>query len=442
MEDILDKFATQVSQGKLIAETQESTGSGMALITRQNNKRLFIGSSSSHRGGGKTKKITSLSKKKNHCGWRPWEDLPEDLIYLILSRLNLVDYFSFGGVCRRWRLMALANKQNYAASLPPLIVILTLDGPHFYNLFKYGGTTCLILPYAGISCSASSCGYLIAQVFCPPSQLLLKNPGPCNVSTTDPAQIWLINPITRHIYRFPFPPHELRRVIIASSSSIRGQRPWPSSQDALVIVSVCIHSSIQFYWSRDAKWTVHLDIDNRRDIVDIATFKGKIYYLTREFGLGTLKLAASHHHPVLVPLEVNKNGCFTRHNGYLDVELVASDEQLLMVVYLEIEVINVYELDLLKVEWRRVDRFGQDEALFTSSPSLTKFSVLVKNPGRWGGHGNCIYHFVSGKRGFVYSLDGKVLQSFSIPLGETPLWYFPYQPYSSIDSLYEDEEEE
>ena len=79
------------------------------------------------RRNSKKKKIVFAPSDNNN--WRPWSELPEALLHQITNWLGAIDYLIFARVCRTWRLYALANKQGFMASQPPLIVLFL----SFYN---------------------------------------------------------------------------------------------------------------------------------------------------------------------------------------------------------------------------------------------------------------------------------------------------------------------
>lgn len=210
---------------------------------------------------------------------------------------------------------------------------------------------------------------------------------------------------------------------------------------------------IQFYRSKDTKWTILTYGTEPGEIVDIVNFKGKIYFLTNTAGIGILNLPQDQDgRKVLVRLEVHNKGSINppsaSRDGYC-LELVASDERLMMVVFLELKVVSVYEFDFSKMEWRRVEErldVEDEVAIFTGNlDGKIKSSALVKNPSRWGGRSNCIYSFDAKANCTIYSLGGEVLQTFPFPTNlplpySRPVWYFPHQSniYGTIDFLYED----
>ncbi|KAM7506836.1 hypothetical protein LguiA_017289 [Lonicera macranthoides] len=433
-------------------------GCGLVQTKRHNNKRLrLINEHNSPGGGGEEEDEEEVKKKKkkrkinyfiNNNQLYKWEELPKDVLQSILDQLSLGDYATFGAVSRACRSLYVECKLASLASKPPILFMVTKGSKrscHFVDIFRWGidvadSNSKTVLPYAdSIYCDTFCCGYLIARV-------------------RKMHQLWLINPITRNIYRFPYAEDPLNRVIIASSSSRRP--PWPCSPDALVIVGVSMSQEyVHFYLSSDAKWTMRKYGNEPGEIVDIVNFKGKIYFLTRSADIGTINLPTAktsqdqdqEDQEVLVRLEVNKGPNpppSASLNGYY-LELVASDERLMMLVFLRRKVVSVYEFDFSKMEWGRVEeRFGgddDDQAIFTGYlSSLAKSSALVKNPSRWGGRRNCIYSFDSKANCSVYSLDGQVLQTFPGPSNlrpaPFPVWYFPhqYKTCGTIDSLDED----
>ena len=81
------------------------------------------------------------SKKKkmvDNSNRRPWSELPDTLLYMITKLLGTIDYLMFGCVCRAWRLYAVANRQEFMASQPPLAMFMPNRSKRaccFYNIF-------------------------------------------------------------------------------------------------------------------------------------------------------------------------------------------------------------------------------------------------------------------------------------------------------------------
>ncbi|KAK9272190.1 hypothetical protein L1049_002561 [Liquidambar formosana] len=167
--------------------------------------------------------------------------------------------------------------------------------------------------------------------------------------------------------------------------------------------------------------------------VDVAVFKGKIYVLTNLGGLGILNLSS---HPILTLLKVENTP-----NLSSDMQLVASDDELLMVDFHAFKQPKVYKLNFLRMEWLKVGNLG-DQALFLGDLKCS----AIRNPTRWGGRSNCLYHIeFATSTCYSYSLDGEILEIFPIVDKDqarslwyvSPLWYFPHQ-CNTVDFLYED----
>uniref|UniRef100_A0A7N2KZ58 KIB1-4 beta-propeller domain-containing protein n=1 Tax=Quercus lobata TaxID=97700 RepID=A0A7N2KZ58_QUELO len=84
------------------------------------------------------------SKKKkmvDNSNRRPWSEHPDALLYMITKLLGTIDYLMFGCVCRAWRLYAVANRQEFMASQPPLVMFMpnrSKRACYFYNIFDEG----------------------------------------------------------------------------------------------------------------------------------------------------------------------------------------------------------------------------------------------------------------------------------------------------------------
>ncbi|KAK1266173.1 hypothetical protein QJS04_geneDACA002725 [Acorus gramineus] len=56
---------------------------------------------------------------------RDWCDLPDLVLFLILKRLSLSDFFAFSHVCKEWRFVSKTVKREYMATQPPLVCGIT-----------------------------------------------------------------------------------------------------------------------------------------------------------------------------------------------------------------------------------------------------------------------------------------------------------------------------
>jgi hypothetical protein len=137
-------------------------------------------------------------------------------------------------------------------------------------------------------------------------------------------------------------------------------------REFVIIAIGCWYPSLQFCRSSDVNWTVYDyndkfkggATDDRRWFIDIVVFKGKIYVLTNLGEIGILNL---NSHSYVTLLEVKSIGAWN-----YALQLLAFDDQLLMIRRFEPWEKNenlVYEQDFLKMEWVKMQNFG-DQALF------------------------------------------------------------------------------
>ncbi|KAF3950013.1 hypothetical protein CMV_024179 [Castanea mollissima] len=347
----------------------------------------------------KKKKIISPSDDNN---WRPWSELPETLLRQITNLLGDIDYLTFACVCRTWRLYAVANKQGFMASQPPLVVLFLHRGSkkfcYFYSIVDQRLFKALLPSLIGKELFGVSFGYLI-----------IVDKKKISVS-----EIWLLNPFTGHELFFPCPPNQFQYVTLASLAT-----PLPE------FIIICFsRECLQFRRSTDVNWTQY-KYDNPNMIYSFAFFNGKIYISNNE-GIRVLNLNPLHPHLTLLNVKGNANV----YPGLW--QLLCFDKQLLLIS--GCSDYEVYELNFLKMELVKIPNLG-DQALFQDG---SKYSAL-SNITSWEAVGippsnNCIYSISEYDSDYsVKFLRGERY----IPPRCNKFWYFPHQS-CRVDSLCED----
>ncbi|GMY13519.1 F-box protein At3g56470-like [Fagus crenata] len=315
------------------------------------------------------------NKKKrlvDNSNLRPWSELPEALVHLITKQLGAIDYLMFGCVCKGWRSYVVVHRQEFMASQPPLVVFLSTlakKSCHFYSIFDHRAYKATLPNLIGKSCYSLTCGYLVME----------------DRKKMGHSQIWLLNPFTRHELHFSCPPNRYTSVILASLAT--------PLREFVIIANSCRYPSLQFCRSSDVNWTVYDyndkfkggATDDRRWFVDLVVFKGKIYVLTNLGEIGVLNL---NSHSYVTLLEVKSIKAWSK-----SIELLAFDDQLLMIHRFEPGEQRenlVFALDFLKMEWVKMQNFG-DQALFLGHRKSLGFSNITK----WRDSRkslNCIYN--------------------------------------------------
>ena len=357
------------------------------------------------------------------ANWRPWPELPEELLDLITKSLGAIDYLMFGCVCRAWRLYVATYRKEFMASQPPLYFFLSKRANkvcYFYGIFDHRLYKAILPNLKGKSCSGLTCGYLVME----------------DKKKSEDSQICLLNPFTRHELHFPSPPYPHSRVILASIA-----KPLP--EFVLISFDKC-HPYFHLCRSSDCNWTTYDYSDQFKAtfrgpiplIVDGVVFKGKIYVLTIDADIGVLNL---NSHPYVTLLEVKRVRIRLFHKGQ---RLLHYEEHLLMICIANYKKYQVYELDFLKMEWVPMQNFG-DQTLFCSFQMGLGFCNIT----RWKDSqqpSKCIYD-VTKCFSHNYNLrfsDDSLRQYIPITcrtyLPEAslgiPFWYFPHLS-CSVDSL-------
>ncbi|KAL7591393.1 hypothetical protein Lser_V15G32982 [Lactuca serriola] len=136
---------------------------------------------------------SSSSRKRfknfNHNGVASWSDVNHDVLFLIMTKLGVVDFVTFSGVCKSWRSFAVSNRITFMASKPPMKISIGLhvnkeDSYYLLEDLKERRFK-TIIPHS--SCRAYfglTCGYLI-------------------LFGRETRDFWLVNPITRDELHFP-----------------------------------------------------------------------------------------------------------------------------------------------------------------------------------------------------------------------------------------------
>ncbi|KAJ1378794.1 F-box protein [Sesbania bispinosa] len=173
-----------------------------------------------------------------------------------------------------------------------------------------------------------------------------------------------------------------------------------------IIVFLCKDIySLHVYQSRKSFWDTYSREGKPWMVVDFVVLQNKIYVITDKAKIGILSLnsrSIKFLHLKNAPNVTCK---------YL--KLVSCDEKLLVVHFEHGEILNVYKVDLLTMEYVKLENLG-DIALFFA---ISANCYALWNPGRWGYEKNSLYYIACRfAECEVYSVDNK-LQKTIVPAG-------------------------
>ncbi|XP_043687865.1 F-box protein At4g00893-like [Telopea speciosissima] len=285
--------------------------------------------------------------------------LLEDIVVLIINKLDLVGFHHFSAVCRSWQSIAIAAKKTRLLHLRPQLPWLMVS--HLFGFFSLSHDEVFRLELPEIydtQCCGCNWGWLIM--------------------VGEMRRIFLLHPFTRAVI-----------------DQLPTQATLPVLDDCLV---VAIYGSHHLALCRlgDEAWTTFGNYHFEESFEDIIFYEGKLYAITFQYELILVEL---HPHPkgtscnVAPPAEEEFSPLTKRMKSFYLVERLGD---LLMVIRCHVFVdsmiipkpamFKIFKLDLKGRCWNKGEDLD-DQMLFIGTS--TGFSLsAVDFPGF---RGNCIY---------------------------------------------------
>ncbi|XP_042519468.1 putative F-box protein At5g55150 [Macadamia integrifolia] len=360
--------------------------------------------------------------------------LPEDIMMLIISKLDLLDFHCFSSVCKSWKSIAIAAKKIMPPQLPLLMLSSSEDQDHHDGFFSLSHNKVFRLKLPpevdGARCCGSTWGWL--------------------VMVTKLGRHFLLNPLSGDLIELPpkatLPAHRqgviyklhkfgsfynyIRKAMLLSP---------PIADDFVVIVIYC-GKRLAFCRGGDETWTAIGYMETE----DIIFYHGKLYAINRGFNLITVELGPRPKVTScsIAPPSTEASNFFILSK--ISVYLVECLGELLMVIRYrkfvdsnmsKTSMFNIFKLNTEGKCWTKVKDLG-DQMLFIDKSNGFSLSA----PDYFGFRGNCIYFTddFSSKFGSttcknlgVFRLEDNYIEFFSsnylhsylyLPIWFTPIW--------------------
>ncbi|KAK1385997.1 hypothetical protein POM88_023732 [Heracleum sosnowskyi] len=339
-----------------------------------------------------------------------WDILPNELLGLVLMKLNVIDFLAFRGVCRSWRSASIDICKRFLERQQPLVVAkpkYSKKACVLYNMFDEKSWKTMLPNLPCKKLLGLSCGYLIT---------IDRHIG-----------FWLVNLITRHELHFPFLPasmhlsesigeiydFKVRAALFRSSHSSR----------VFMILFSRDHNILLLSESGASSWQEYRLPNTRSGISDVKILDGKIFILTCDGLFGEFNPRSE---PVLklynikIPLQLSSQ---------LYLQLVTSEKKIYTIVsrrlspyLLSVRYTSLYELDY------KMESVNQINELGSKSLFLSPFNSALVDTTDWGaGNCVCVLEPISSKECVFYHLNGNKLATIPIvwECRLTPyFWYF------------------
>ncbi|XP_043687854.1 F-box protein At2g26160-like [Telopea speciosissima] len=372
--------------------------------------------------------------------------LPEDIMMLIISKLDLVGFHCFSAVCRSWQAMAIAAKKIRLLHLRPQLPWLMLSSledhhPGFFSL-SHAKVFRLELPEAyGARSFGSNWGWLIMVgkmgrnfLLNPFTRVVIELPPQATLPVQLPSYMLYVqtdNLIKKAMLLSP------PAAVTNNNSNLDDKNNVPSmaTDDCVVIAIYCIHD-LAFCRPGDEKWTAL-----GKSFRDIIFYDGRLYAITEQCDLKFVELGP---HPKVTSCNIARPAeedlCLPTNMGK-SFNLVECLGELLMVMKcylrdsLSTVLLKIFKLDPKGQKWTKVKELG-DQMLFIGTS--TALSVSARDyPGF---RGNCIYFteadnlpvleaIVGGRTvvGLFHLEDNSIEHFFSKPISPVspPIWFAP-----------------
>nr|XP_017235410.1 PREDICTED: uncharacterized protein LOC108209152 isoform X2 [Daucus carota subsp. sativus] len=214
--------------------------------------------------GRKRKQICSRSGDRV---WGAWDSLPNELLLLILMKLNIIDYLAFSGVCRSWRSAATDIRKSFMERLQPLVFARSRYAKKacvLYNIFDSQNCKSMLPSMPRKYLWGLSSGYLITYD---------KNMG-----------FWLVNLMTRHEMHYPVLSESSYRFFDFTPRAVL-LRLTRLSRIFMIIFSEK-HNFLLMSESGSSSWQEYLLPNTSAGIADVKVLDGKIFVLTCDAHFG------------------------------------------------------------------------------------------------------------------------------------------------------------
>lgn len=324
-----------------------------------------------HRKMAQTSK-RQKSRKSEDREWGPWANLTGHLLISIIFELGLLDSVSIAGVCKQWSEIVEDNRKIIIERLSPLVLAKPAHAkkscclyPIPIDLQREYKT---LLPVFWNRCHlvGLSCGFLILR--------------------DSESKFWLFNPITKKELHFPAVPQDRSFCLKGSVATLIYSTEISDNFLLVVNQKLC---TMLIARRGGATWRTIPYKGKATPFVDITFFKNNVYVLTRDGGIGRLRVT-----PYLL-LEL-----MDVRNSFLGLsstrpQFATSKNHLFMVSNLKCRFCPwmtenlIYKLDEANMAWEKVNDL-HNEALFLSHMRGGCSAIL--DATKFGGRSNCIYY--------------------------------------------------
>ncbi|OIW01349.1 hypothetical protein TanjilG_20531 [Lupinus angustifolius] len=310
-------------------------------------------------------------------------ELPSDMLETIYKKLDFDELFQFGGVCEDWRKVHKNERENVMKSRAPLVIQTSSYAKKIYFFFsisKHEMYSTKLANFWRLSYLGFSSGSVIMENY-QSDKILIMNPFIRRK----------IEISTRSLISYPIP------------SSCNVTLAFVKGTQDFIIAFLCKSNfSLDIYDSRKSSWFTYSRYGRPFMIADLVVLNHTMFFITNTAKIGELRLNRNHGKELFLELKNAPNITSST------LRLISCDGNLLVVNFRPRIFLEVYKIDMLRMEWVRLESLG-DFALFLT---LQRKCYTLRNPEKWGYEKNHLY-YINGESAkcFVYSMENELVKS-------------------------------
>ncbi|CAL0304414.1 unnamed protein product [Lupinus luteus] len=310
-------------------------------------------------------------------------ELPSDMLEIIYKKLDFDELFHFGGVCEDWRKVHKDQRENVMKSRAPLVIQTSSYAKKtyfFFSISKQKMYSTKLANFWRLSYLGFTSGSVIMESY-HSDKILIMNP----------FMRRKIEISTRSLICYPIP------------SSCNVTLAFVEGTQHFIIAFLCKRNfSLDIYDSRKFAWFTYSRYGRPFMIADLVVLNHAMFFITNTAKIGALRLNRNHGKEPFLELKNAPNITSST------LRLISCDGNLLVVNFRPRIFLEVYKIDMVSMEWVKLETLG-DVALFLT---LQRKCYSLSNPQKWGYEKNHVY-YINGESAkcFVYSMQNELVKS-------------------------------
>ncbi|KAE9591966.1 hypothetical protein Lal_00038349 [Lupinus albus] len=311
-------------------------------------------------------------------------ELPSDMLEIIYKKLDFDELFQFGGVCEDWRKVHKYQREKVMKSRAPLVIQTSSYAKKIYFFFSISQQKIYSTKLANF--------WRLSYLGFSSGSVIMENYHSDKILIMNPFIRRKIEISTRSLICYPIP----------SSCSVT--LAFVKGTLDFIIAFLCKRNfSLDIYDSRKSSWFTYARYGRPFMIADLVVLDHTMFFITNTAKIGALKFNRNHGKEQFLELKNAPNITSSA------LRLLTYEGNLLVVNFRPRIFLQVYKIDMIRMEWVKLEDLG-DAALFLTAQ---RKCYTLSNSEMWGYERNHVY-YINGEcaKCFVYSMENELVKTF------------------------------